>query len=208
MARAAAPIAGSQMVRSLALGSDLVILALLVDREALGHYSASYRFFMVLLSLGTAYFVILLPRISERARSAGDEMAVEHRRSLWRLIPAAAAGALVLGLIAEPLLTLLFDPSFVAAAPALRLLAAAFVANLVGRHYRQILLARHRQDLDFRWTVVAVGVHLGAKWLFGITWGITGAAAGTLLGELVLAAGLRASALPHLRAAPTAESGL
>lgn len=198
LARVASPIAGSQMVRSLALGSDLVILALLVDRQSLGHYSAAYRLFMVLLSLGTAYFVILLPRISMHSRRRGGGMLAEHRRSLLRLLPASAAGVALLALVAEPLLTFVFSSSFVAAAPALRLLGLAFLANIAGRHYRQILLARGRQVRDLRWSATAAGVHVAAKWVFGSLWGITGVALATLVGEVFLWMGLWIAAAPEL----------
>ncbi|HEV2854320.1 MAG TPA: oligosaccharide flippase family protein [Thermoanaerobaculia bacterium] len=201
MARSASPVAGTQLLRAAALGSDLVLLGLMVRPEELGVYSAASRIFMLALSVITAYFVILLPRIAERAGQPGPALSEELNGSLRRVVPAALAGALLLISGARPLLLLLFGPAFVGAALSLQLLSGALVANLAGRHYQQVLLARGRQTTDFRVSGAVAAVHLVAKAALIPLFGIAGAAAGTLLGEAFLMAGQWWAARPELAGA-------
>ena len=64
--RGAAPIGASQLLRVVALGSDLVLLGLLVSFQQVGLYAGAYRVFTVGVSLATAYFMVLLPRLARR----------------------------------------------------------------------------------------------------------------------------------------------
>jgi len=187
LARAGAPIAGTQLLRGLTRTSDIVILGFMVSRVQLGYYSAAARIFLLMLSLAGSYFVILLPRIAERAAGPAGSMRRELRASLRRTLPIALPGCALVALFARPLLAAAFGSEFAAAAPALQLLTLALVANFVGRHYRQVLIARGRQGLDLRLTGIGAATHVAAKLALIPLFGITGAALGTLAGELTIA---------------------
>lgn len=180
-----APIGGTQLLRGLALGSDLILLGIFVGTAELGLYAAAFKVFQLLLGLGTAYFIILLPRVAERAHD-GSAMAGEIRTSLRRVLPVLIAGLVILAVVAEPVLRLLFGAAFARAAPSLRILSLALLANVILRHYRQILLVRTLQTADFRTSMLGGLVHLGTKMLLIPAIGIAGAAVGTLLGETSL----------------------
>lgn len=178
------PIAGTQLVRGFALGTDLVILAFFVSRDETGYFTAAFKIFAFLLGLGTAYFVILLPKIAQQPDSIA--MARELKASFKLVFPTAILAAGGIALAATPLLKTLFGPAFGNAAPALQLLCLAWLANIAGRHYRQVVLARERRGSDFRLSIASCGVHLGARLVLIPLFGITGAALGMLLGELYL----------------------
>lgn len=184
-AAATAPICGAQLLRSIALTSDVVILGIFVNRMDLGHYSGAARIFMLLLALATTYFVIILPRFAERAHSSTtlrDELAF----SLRLTVPLAVMGMLTLAVTAAPVLSLLYGADFTVAAGPLRLLGVAAVANLIGRQFRQVLLVRGLQATDLRLTAVGTLSHVASKLVLIPHLGILGAAIGTLVGEAVL----------------------
>lgn len=198
VARAAWPICATQLVRTVAISSDLLLLALLVPAAALGHYAAAFRLYMVLMMLATAYFVILLPRISEAAARPAPALAGEMRASLRRTLPLALLGVVALAALSPLVMRLMFGAGFTDAAPALAILGAATAASLVGRHWRQVLLARGRQVDDLRLTVAGSAVHVAAKLALIPLLGITGAALGTLVGEAFILVVQRRAALVEL----------
>lgn len=208
MAAQAAPIAGTNLVRSLGLGSDLLIVGVMLGDEELGHYAGAVRLFLFLLSLASAYFVVLLPRLAQRGREERGALGQELRASLGRVVGPTGVVAGILIWLASPVLSGLFGPGFEQATSALRLLLLALLANLVGRHFRQVLLVRNRQVLDLRATMVATGVHLVAKVGLVATLGLTGAALGTLIGELTLMLLLYRAAVPLLGGKPVRSESM
>lgn len=178
------PIAGTQLVRGIALGADLVILTFFVSREETGYFAAAFRIFAFLLGLGTAYFVILLPRIAQQPDSGG--MARELGASFKLVLPTASIAAVGIALAAAPLLRTLFGASFGAAATVLQLLCLAWLANIAARHYRQVLLARECRGSDFQLSLLSCGLHLGARLILIPLLGITGAALSMVIGEVFL----------------------
>ena len=186
--RESAPIGMTQLVRALALASDLLILGILSVYSDVGIYAAAYKLYLFLLSLGGAYFVILLPRLAERAAS-NSLILKELRLSFKRALPIVIGAIIIIWFIADPLIELLFGAEYGEAANVLRILSVAMLANIIGRHFRQVLLARKLQATDLRQSSISAGVHLFSKILLIPFFGIIGCALGTLIGELTLIIG-------------------
>lgn len=201
MARASAPIAGSQLLRGLCFGSDVLILGALVSDSDVGHYGPGFRIFLFLVALNSAYSVILFPRISSHANAEGGSMGQEVRRSLAVTVPLALIAAIGLASLAHPVITGLFGDDFAPGVNSLRILCIALVLNLVNRHLRQVLIACSRQGLDLRLTALGTLTHLGAKLALIPSFGIAGAAMGSVAGELVLMLALYFATRPLLRRA-------
>lgn len=185
--RSSSPLGLARLFRGLALGSDIILLGLVLGPVDLGHYSAAYKIFTFMLTLSGTYFVILLPRLAERAGVSTQLMDAELKASLWRVLPVVSAGAMVILIIAAPLLRVAFGENFVNAAPALRWLAIAFAAQIVHRHYIQALVARGLRDLDMSFSIIAAVLHIALKGGLIVWLGITGAAIGSAVSELVMA---------------------
>lgn len=182
------PIGMTQLVRALALASDLVILGVMGVYSDVGIYATAYKLYLFLLSLGAAYFVILLPRLAERAGS--DKLILtELRLSFKRALPVAIGVIIIIWVIADLLIELLFGVGYEEAAGVLRILSLAMLANIIGRHYRQVLLARKMQTIDLKQSSISAGIHLVSKLLLIPFFGIIGCALGTLIGELSLIIG-------------------
>ena len=98
---------------------------------------------------------------------------------------------IALAFLAPFMLQLLFGPTFVGAANALRILGAAAFLNVINNHFRYMLLATNRQHIDLRNSAITAVTHVGFKALLIPLAGIEGAAFGMLFGELsVLIIGL------------------
>jgi O-antigen/teichoic acid export membrane protein len=186
--RESAPIGMTQLVRALALASDLLILGLMTVVADVGIYATAYKLYLFLLSLGGAYFVILLPRIAELAAS-NSLMLQELRLSFKRSLPIVAGVIIIIWFIADLLIELLFGAGYGEAANVLRILSLAMLANIIGRHFRQVLLARKMQAIDLKQSSISAGVHLLSKVLLIPFFGIIGCALGTLIGEITLIIG-------------------
>ena len=185
--RASAPMAGSQLLRALALGSDVLILALVMPMDDVGRYAGAYRVFTLALSLSATYFVILLPRLcSIAAHGDGSAVRREMTASLGRVSLIAVPLLAVLAGVSGPLLGLLFGDGFRSAAPALAILAAAVLSSLLAGHFRNTLLAIGRPVRDLGAVAAATAVHLTVKLLLAPLLGGVGVALGTLAGETTL----------------------
>ena len=193
--RESAPIGASWLLRTVALGSDLVLLRLLLVSDAqIGWYNGASRLFALMMGLSAVYFTILFPRLSQRAAESPSAFRAEALGSLARVLPLALAGALGVALLAPWGLRLLFAPSFAGAATALRILGAAALVNAINNHFRYMLLATNRSHVDLRNTAVATAAHVLFKLTLIPLAGIEGAALGTLAGEItVLALGIWAT---------------
>lgn len=193
--RESAPIGASWLLRTIALGSDLVLLRLLLVGDApIGWYNGASRLFALMMGLSAVYFTILFPRLSQRAAESPAAFRSEALGSLARVLPLALAGVVGVAVLAPWGLGLLFSPSFAGAAMALRILGVAALVNVVNNHFRYMLLATNRQQLDLRNTAIATAAHVVFKLVLIPMAGIEGAALGTLGGEMtVLALGLWAT---------------
>lgn len=198
LSRESLPIYGTQLLRTFALTSDVILLGLLVSRQDLGHYSAASRIFYLLMTFITAYFIVILPRFSEAAVRSKLELRQTLNQSFRLAVPVALLAVLVIALIGRWALVFGFGASFSIAASSLTLLAFATLISLIGRHYRQILLSRGLQQADLRVNVAGVVTHILSKLILIPMLGITGAALGTLLGETITCLGQRRVALREL----------
>jgi O-antigen/teichoic acid export membrane protein len=178
-----APIGASQILRTVSLGSDLVVLGFLVSMEELGWYAGAYKLFLLGVSMGGLYFVILFPRLVQKSEitlsALSHEVGVSIRRVLRFVLPAIA----LVGIFSADLLQLLYDASFRVASAALIILLLAMLVNLLSSHYRSALIARGKQQTDFINVSLASAVHVVSKLTLVPLFGMNGAALGTLAGE-------------------------
>ena len=190
--RQSAPIGASWVLRTVAIGSDLVLLRLFLVQDAqIGWYNGASRLFALMMGLSAVYFTILFPRLSQKAAQSRDAFRSEAVGSIVRVLPFAGAVMIALAFLAPFMLQLLFGPTFVGAANALRILGAAAFLNVINNHFRYMLLATNRQHIDLRNTAITAVTHVGFKALLIPLAGIEGAAFGMLFGELsVLIIGL------------------
>lgn len=183
-----APIGGSKAMRAVALGSDLVLLGFLVPMRELGWYGAAYKLFLLGVAAGATFYVVVFPRLVQRAGDPTGALAREVRFCLGCLAAVALPAVAVAALVSGPVLALLFGPSFGAATGSLRWLLLALLANLTNNLFRFVLMARGRQAVEFSLGSAAAAAHVLFKLLLIPALGISGAGLGTFLGELTFLA--------------------
>lgn len=179
-------IAGSELVRGLAFLSDMLIVASFFHDVTVGHFSAAYRIYLLLVAVAAMYSIVLFPRLSRAAVDGAGALKAELRSTLLWTVPIASLLTLALIAIVPWVLPFAFGPDFSAAVPALQFLAVAAVLNFIHRNYSRTLVAMHLANVDLRLksavTVVGIALKIAGTW----QWGITGMAAAILLSELIL----------------------
>ncbi len=117
----------------------------------------------------------------------------ELRQSFLRVLPVMTGAVIAVWFIADFLINLLFGVDYAEAAHVLRILSLAIVANIIARHYRQVLLVKKMQHTDLKLSTISAVVHLLSKLLLIPLFGIIGCALGTLVGEIALMIGQRSA---------------
>lgn len=196
--RQSGPIAGTQMVRGLGFFSDILVVSFFYDDAVLGHFSAAYRIYLLLVAISAMYFIVLFPRLARAAVSGGGALRAELRAALLWTVPATAGLLLVFMGVVPWLLPLAFGQDFAAAVPALQLLGVAAALNFVHKNYSRALIAMGQPGSEFRMTAIATLVGVALKVIGTWHWGITGTALAIILGEAVLLVLLRCSATTKL----------
>ena len=193
-------IAGSQLVRGLAFLSDILVVSFFYQNAVVGHFSAAYRIYLLLVAVSAMYFIALFPKLARAAASGAEALKTELRGTLVWTVPTTAALTLVLLAAVPWLLPFAFGHDFSVAVPALQLLVVAAALNFAHKNYSRALIAIGHSGSEFRMTAIATFVGLTLKVVGTWQWGITGTALAILLGELFLLALLAWSTATKLKA--------
>jgi len=186
LVKEAVPIGGAQLLQALSVRADLIVLSFLMSVEAVGIYSAAYRFYVLGTAVTTLYNVVLFPHLSRQAGESVEAVRRELRKSL-SLVFVVSVPLLLIGLhTAGDIVRWVFDPRFDDAELPLRILLVALVLSLASGHYRQALIAVGRQRQDLRNVTACSVAGLVAKVALIPLLGIAGAALGSIVAELLL----------------------
>ena len=186
LAQESFPIVTSQVVRGASFASDIIIVGIFFTPAVVGHYSAAYRVFTLLLSFGSMYFVALFPKLSRQANEDSGLLRRELRSSLRRALLATSVGSGLLMLLSPWILRQLFGAGFEEATLSFQLLLAALVANVLQRNYGRALLASGHARWELRGTIIATVFGVSLKVIATKFLGISGTAGATLATEILL----------------------
>ncbi len=184
--RSSAYLGLAKVLRTITITFDVVLLGFLATDRDVGLYTAAYRLTFLLMSVTTSLSSAYLPSY---ARAFSGEPVAFRRLVETSLVTSAAVGApLVAGsvVMAGPLLTLLFGADYGAAAPALQLLAISVGVIFFHWSASAVLVASHRTGLQAKIQGAAAAVTVTLNLLLIPRLGIAGAAASTLVAELVI----------------------
>ena len=179
---------------------DTVILGVMRSNAETGLYGAAYRIYEGLTYPPSIVASLVTPRLSylfvhDRARV---------NRLLLRALSGAAALGIVIGgvgiVIAAPLVTLLFGPSFAGAARPLQILAGGALFVFCTWILHAAAIATNLDRRLFMTTVIGLGSNVALNLLFIPRWGINGAASATVIAEAVTVTMLIVQLRRHLAA--------
>lgn len=183
--RGAVPIGVAQILRAFALGSDLVIVGLLLSFLSAGYYSSAFKLYAFGISSIALYMATIFPRIAHVAHSEGSRLTRELVASVGVMMAVGGPLLALAAWFADDLLAWLFGNDFRDAASALRIMLATLVVYGVTAHFRSALIGLNRQRFDMLAAGLVGLVHIGAKLVLGTRYGMTGVAVGGMIGEAV-----------------------
>ena len=193
--RAALPIGLAGVFGTLLFRADMAMLGWFQSDAEVGLYAAAYRLLestlFIAWSIGTAFYPVF-SRLSPLSEPTIGQLFEGALKLALALALPLAAGAL---LLAAPLLGLLYGQDFEAAAAALRLLAATFVAFPVTYLASYVLISQGRQAV-IAWVLGLVALQ---NVLFNLVLiprlSLEGAALGTTISEVLAAVAVLTLAL-------------
>lgn len=152
------PIHVSNLSQFLLLRADQLILFVLATSAAVGRYSIAVNIVEVLWYLPAAAGLVSIPFLSSPRPLAEKTTALLHalRLSLWL----TAAGAVIIALVAPPVLPLVFGEAFRPAVWPLELLLPGIVMAGIVRVCSAALIARRQTAPLWKIMVAALGANL------------------------------------------------
>lgn len=187
--RVAAAFSLATAVGTVYVYASQVLVAAVATEYQTGLYAASFRTFVVVGSVAGLVTMVAFPLLSRAARDDRERLAYAVQRLLDTSVLLGVAAGLTMVLGAAPILAVIAGPGFSDATPAMQIQGIAVVATYVLAPLSFVLLSLHLHRPLLIANAVAVTVMFSVVgWLAGAH-GATGAAVGTVIGELTLAVG-------------------
>jgi O-antigen/teichoic acid export membrane protein len=188
--RRTGPFAASSAMFTVLTYLDSVMVNAMRGNVATGLYGAAYRVLLAFTLIPAVYTDATARSISHLARADRPRMEILFRRAVAHLlilaIPIAVAGVILAG----PILTFLYGPSFSGAATALALLMPSVLASFPGWLGVSVAYALGLERRLVLLTGAVVLANALANLALIPAWGIRGAAASTLGGDILILAGM------------------
>jgi len=182
----AIPLCGSQVMAMISSNFDLILVGVWLGTAAAGLYGAATRIVWVPTTIAIAYYTALRPLVARAYVNGFAEVEQTFKRSV-RVTTALAFGIGTGGtMLAQPIMTQVFGPTYAAAAAPFVILLMAFCLMLVSRNYRLVLVSFNHQVVDFRIMTAAAVVNIGLNIALAKPYGVTGAACATLASETLI----------------------
>lgn len=181
-----APMALAQILRAVNYWFSVVLIGLLLEDEAVGHYVGAQRLMLFLLGFASLYFLTYLPLIAGALRHASAEVAPIVSRSIRLTVSLTIPLALGATLLATPIVALVYGPAYVDATRSFQILIWVLPLVIAGAHFRNVLIAANLQRVDLACVGLSALTNVAATvWLVGRL-GPPGAAVAMVASEVIL----------------------
>ena len=189
--RASWPLIVHAMLGLAIFNSDFIFLRIFRDSASVGIYAAAYTLISFFLNLGATYTMTLLPVLT-RVRDDRPAATALYDGALAQVLAGAIPVAVGGFLVAPRVIDLVFGAAYLEAALPLQILLWSIPVALIRNVSQGALIAYQRQDQLMLTATWAAGTNVALNILLIPSWGLAGAAAATLLTEVLrttLAAG-------------------
>jgi O-antigen/teichoic acid export membrane protein len=177
-------LGASQCLGLMSYNVDSILIGVLLGAGPVGLYAAAYKPVTAVLAAPVTYYQGLFPALSRSYKEDREKFRMVLLRSLRFTtifaIPIGVGGTL----LADPLIRLLFGPTYLAGVPALQLLSWSAVLVTLRGNFRHTLNAVGKQRLDLTCAAAAAALNIALNLALIPRFGITGAAAATLGSEI------------------------
>lgn len=173
------------LIISIYVNLNLVMLGFMQGDEAVGFYSAGVRIPYVILSVVTSLGVVMLPRCSNLVKASKmDEFTVVSRKVIRFVLCSSLPLTIGLMLLSRPIIAIFCGPEYSASVPVLCLTAPIIVfigvTNVIGI---QILYPQNQENLVIWSTVGGAVFNFVLNLVLIPIWSYEGAAIATLVAE-------------------------
>jgi O-antigen/teichoic acid export membrane protein len=134
----------------------------------------------------TPAFAVLLPEFSRKAKESTTQVSVLGGQVAQLFLAVVIPGAILLALIAEPLLVFLYGSSFAAAKPVIQFLAAVLFLRSLEYLFSVGMISVNKSWLVFIVAGSSLVVNVALNLLWIPKWGFMGAVYGKLVSEIVV----------------------
>lgn len=180
------PLGLAEVIRRLAWQVDRLVLTALAGPVAVGLFSTAYKFLEAAKPLADNLTLPLFPLLSRLARESRTAAFDTYARGLRIFYALAVPAAVVLGVLAERIVTVLFGAAYRPAATALVFMAPVVVLMLPTSLYGFLFTALGVQKRYTACVTAALVTNLSLDLLLIPRWSYRGAAVATLAGESAL----------------------
>jgi O-antigen/teichoic acid export membrane protein len=180
------PLGVTVVLRRISLHIDVLILTFFGMTAAAGYFSAAYKLIQALTLIPFSVAQVLLPVFSRMARSDDRAFREAIERTFKFLLFLALPLTLGLGLLAGPIVNLVYGPSFGPAAMPLTIMSVSLLFLFPTSLYLFVFTAMGAQRLYTIGTVVYVLVNIVVDVALIPTLAQVGASSGTLAAEVEL----------------------
>jgi PST family polysaccharide transporter len=147
--REAFPIGASELTWALRVYFATVALGVLVGGPEVGWFGGAHRIVLALHTFVWLYFFNVLPSMARTSRRPRAELRALIGDSLRASAWAVVFVAIVVTVMAKPIVTVLYGSAYEASAPVLRILVWLVPVAAMSGHYRYVLIGYGHQDLEF-----------------------------------------------------------
>jgi O-antigen/teichoic acid export membrane protein len=133
---------------------DSTLLSLLAGPEVVAWYGVPTKLFTTLMFVPVIFSTIWLPRFVSAHEEGGDRLYVEARQPTELVLLLSLPILVATAVSAQPIIALLYGPSYAPAAPVLAILAFIVPPMYLNILVNQLLVAKKRQAM---WTWVMAG---------------------------------------------------
>ncbi|MCG3121279.1 MAG: hypothetical protein ALAOOOJD_04316 [bacterium] len=170
---------------------DVSLLSKMAGLEAVGIYSAAYRFLMIMLVVVDSFVNSLFPIISNyyhTTGAAGGNFDFACKKGLQLLLVMILPVVLCLSLLAPQIIELIYGAKYAAAAPVLQILIWVVAPYAVSQIFAYALVASNNQRYDLFVNAVSMLTNVILNWFLIGRWGYLGAAWAAVMAILVYVA--------------------
>lgn len=180
---------------------DSVMLGFMMNDEAVGYYSAANKITNLVVGLITSVLGTFLPRSSYYlGQNKTDEYNKIVSKTLNLTLFFALPATLGVILIARPIIIVFSGKEFVAAIPAMLILAPLITFKAVGSFTDNMILVPQRMEkVSLQSQIIGCTLNFVMNYLLIPVWGVFGAAFSTFVVETVISGYKLAFSLKHMK---------
>jgi len=205
MLRTSYPLMINIFLSSIFFRIDVMLLKPLQGDLAVGWYSTAYKFIDGLIIIPSLFTLAIFPILARYAEGGGDALLRAYTQSLRALLLVAMPLTIGISLLAERIILLFFGQDYAPAGMALLILIWFLPFSFINSLTQYVLIAVNRQRFLTLAFVIGAAFNIGANLALIPYYGYLGAAATTVLSEIVLLAPFLYGVRKHVGRVPLLE---